>query len=136
MDQSKIIDTLGTYQEPMGEIKVRPSLLDSRLTDESFALVLLMVASARNEWQSTIIFHAGLPRDQITPRIFPFFIHTILSGLVPPFSAFFCFVLKYYGIQVLHLHLSSVTILCVFAYLSEAYLGVKSHWSSSGTSSA
>ena len=44
---------------------------------------------------------------------------------MPPFSAFFCAILAHYQIQVLHLHPNSITLLAVFAYLCEAYLGVK-----------
>ena len=76
---------------------MEPVLLDSKLaTDKSLAPVRPMVASDHNEWKATRIFHVGLPKGQITTTIFPFFVHTIFGGLVPPFSAFFCAILAHY----------------------------------------
>jgi hypothetical protein len=44
---------------------------------------------------------------------------------VPPFSPFFLAILETYGIQAIHLHPKSVTLLAVFAYASEAWIGIK-----------
>jgi hypothetical protein len=44
---------------------------------------------------------------------------------VPPFSPFFLAILETYGIQAIHLHPKSVTLLAVFAYAYEAWIGIK-----------
>jgi hypothetical protein len=45
--------------------------------------------------------------------------------LVPPFSPFFLAILETYGIQAIHLHSKSVTLMAVFAYTCEARIGIK-----------
>jgi hypothetical protein len=45
--------------------------------------------------------------------------------LLPPFSPFFLAMLETYGIQAIHLHPKSVTLLAVFAYACEAWIGIK-----------
>jgi hypothetical protein len=44
---------------------------------------------------------------------------------VPLFSPFFLAILETYGIQAIHLHPKSVTLLAVFAYACEAWIGIK-----------
>jgi hypothetical protein len=44
---------------------------------------------------------------------------------VPPFSPFFLAILETYGIQAIHLHPKSVTLLAVFAYACEAWISIK-----------
>jgi hypothetical protein len=44
---------------------------------------------------------------------------------VPPFSPFFLAILETYGIQAIHLHPKSVTLLAVFTYACEAWIGIK-----------
>jgi hypothetical protein len=44
---------------------------------------------------------------------------------VPLFSLFFLAILETYGIQAIHLHPKSVTLLAVFAYACEAWIGFK-----------
>jgi hypothetical protein len=44
---------------------------------------------------------------------------------VPPFSPFFLAILETYGIQAIHLHPKSVTLLAVFAYACEAGISIK-----------
>jgi hypothetical protein len=55
----------------------------------------------------------------------PFFLFSIFASLVPPFSPFFLAILETYGIQAIHLHPKSVTLLAVFAYACEAWIGIK-----------
>jgi hypothetical protein len=55
----------------------------------------------------------------------PFFLFSIFAGLVPPFSPFFLAILETYGIQAIQLHPKSVTLLAVFAYACEAWIGIK-----------
>jgi hypothetical protein len=55
----------------------------------------------------------------------PFFLFSAFAGLVPPFSPFFLAILETYGIQAIHLHPKSVTLLAVFTYACEAWIGIK-----------
>ncbi|KAE8792796.1 hypothetical protein D1007_32666 [Hordeum vulgare] len=57
--------------------------------------------------------------------IYPFFLHSIYTGLVPPFSRFFTAVLDHYGIQALHLQPNSMLLLSVFAFYYEASVGMQ-----------
>jgi hypothetical protein len=42
-----------------------------------------------------------------------------------PFSPFLLAILETYGIQAIHLHPKSITLLAVFAYACEAWIGIK-----------
>jgi hypothetical protein len=55
----------------------------------------------------------------------PFFLLSVFAGLVPPFSPFFLAILETDGIQAIHLHPKSITLLAVFAYACEAWIGIK-----------
>jgi hypothetical protein len=55
----------------------------------------------------------------------PFFLFSAFTGLVPPFSPFFLAILETYGIQAIHLHPKSITLLVVFAYACKAWIGIK-----------
>ena len=70
-------------------------------SDESIGQAKLMVATKQNEWGATRVSHT--PEGQIARPLVPFFLHTVLRGLYPPFSAFFYVILDHYQIQVLHL---------------------------------
>ena len=56
---------------------------------------------------------------------FPFFLHSVYSGLVPPFSRFFYAVLHHYGLHALHIHPNSILLLSIFAFYCEAFVGVR-----------
>jgi hypothetical protein len=47
-----------------------------------------------------------------------------MFGLVSPFSSFFKVVLEHYQISVLHLDPNSITILAIFAFWCEAFVGI------------
>jgi hypothetical protein len=66
---------------------------------------------------------AGNPTLPATVQ--PFFLFSVFTDLVPPFSPFFLAILETYGIQAIHLHPKSVTLLAVFAYACEAWIGIK-----------
>jgi hypothetical protein len=55
---------------------------------------------------------------------YPLILHCVTAGLVPPFSLFFTAILEHYHISVLHLHPNSVTILAIFAFWCEAFVGI------------
>jgi hypothetical protein len=84
-----------------------------------------MVGSKNSEWGTTCIWHDCAPRDTLPAMAQPFFLFSIFAGLVPPFSPFFLAILETNGIQAIHLHPKSVTLLAVFAYACEARIGIK-----------
>jgi hypothetical protein len=84
-----------------------------------------MVGSKNNEWGATHIWHGRAPRDTLPATAQPFFLFSIFAGLVPPFFPFFLAILETYGIQAIHLHPKSVTLLAVFTYACEAWIGIK-----------
>jgi hypothetical protein len=84
-----------------------------------------MAGSKNNEWGATRIWHGHAPRDTLPMTVQPFFLFSVFAGLVPPFSPFFLAILETYGIQAIHLHPKSITLLAVFAYACEAWIGIK-----------
>ena len=65
--------------------------------------VLLFTAGDTNEWGETLVWCGSTEPHTLAKIVYPFFLHNIFSGLVPPFSEFFTAILEYYGIQALHL---------------------------------
>jgi hypothetical protein len=101
-------------------------LLESRIkSSRELQTVREMVGSNNNEWGATRIWHGHAPRDTLPATAQPFFLFSVFAGLVPPFSPFFLAILETYGIQAIHLHPKSVTLLAVFAYACEAWIGIR-----------
>jgi hypothetical protein len=84
-----------------------------------------MVGSKNSEWGATHIWHGRALWDTLPAMAQPFFLFSVFAGLVPPFSPFFLAILETYGIQAIHLHPKSITLLAVFAYACEAWIGIK-----------
>jgi hypothetical protein len=84
-----------------------------------------MVGSKNSKSGATRIWHGHTPRDTLPATAQPFFLFSVYAGLVPLFSPFFLAILETYGIQAIHLHPKSVTLLAVFAYAREAWIGIK-----------
>ncbi|KAE8788738.1 retrotransposon unclassified [Hordeum vulgare] len=57
--------------------------------------------------------------------VYPFFLHSVLAGLVSAFSSFFTGIMDHYGIQTLHLQPNSILLLSVFAFYCEAFVGLR-----------
>jgi hypothetical protein len=92
-------------------------LLESRIkSSHELQTVREMVGSNNNEWGATRIWHGHAPWDTLPVMAQPFFLFFVFAGLVPPFSLFFLAILETYGIQAIHLHPKSITLLAVFAY--------------------
>jgi hypothetical protein len=66
-----------------------------------------------------------MPQDTLSAMAQPFFVFYVFTGMLPPFSPFLLAILETYGIQAIHLHPRSITLLVVFAYACEAWIGIK-----------
>ena len=55
----------------------------------------------------------------------PVFLAYIECGLRLPLHKFLPRVLEYYGVELANLAPNAIAIICIFAYLSEAYLGIR-----------
>jgi hypothetical protein len=101
-------------------------MLNSRIkSSRELRTVREMVRSRNNEWGATRIWHGRAPRDTLPPTAQPFFLFSIFTGLLLLFSPFFLAILETYEIQAILLHPKSVTLLAVFAYACEAWIGIK-----------
>ena len=94
----------------------------TRVTAAWVAKVRQLAAASTNEHGATEMRPAG---SRLTEAFYPIFLHTLYAGLVPPFSDFLFAILETYQIQLLHLHPNSILILAIFAYLCEAYVGIR-----------
>ena len=79
-----------------------------------------MAASASNEHGATVL----MPANNSSGSLYPIFMHTLFTGLVPPFSDFFLAILKEYGLLLAHLSPQAVATMAAFQHLCEAFVGV------------
>lgn len=76
----------------------------STITEEKhLAAILPLMSSDHNEWKASIIWAGSADPRTLAKSCYPFFLHNIFVGLVPPFSEFFFTVLEHYQVQALHL---------------------------------
>mgnify|MGYP000853270308 CR=1 FL=1 len=83
-----------------------------------------MMAEASNEKGKTALRAGSAELEASGGTFYPFFMSSVVAGLVPPFSDFFYSVLSHYKIHALHLHPNSVLLLSIFAFYCEAFVGV------------
>jgi hypothetical protein len=101
-------------------------LLDSSIkSSHELQTIREMIGSKNNEWGATRIWHGRTPWDTLPATAQPFFLFSVFADLLPPFSPFFLAILETYGIQAIHLHPKSITLLAIFAYACEAWIGIK-----------
>ena len=86
------------------------------MTEKNLALTRLMTAAQGNEMGETTLRPGSAQPEEKGSTFYPFFMSTVITGLVPPFSEFFYAVLRHYKLQALHLHPKSVLLLTIFAY--------------------
>ncbi|KAE8777308.1 hypothetical protein D1007_49915 [Hordeum vulgare] len=111
---------------PASVAPIRLTLLPSRvLKAENLGLVLLFMAGDTHEWVETIVWSASSVPSNLVRSTYPFFLHNIYAGLVPPFSAFFCAILSHCRVRALHRQPNSVLLLAVYAFYCEAFVGVR-----------
>ena len=102
-----------------------PALDAPNVSEKNLAATRLLTAGESNERGKTELRAGSAVPEPVGSTSFPFFMSSVVAGLVPPFSDFFYEVLGHYGLQVLHIHPNSILLLSIFAYYCEAYLGVK-----------
>jgi hypothetical protein len=95
----------GTTQDHRGRTIFRSgvaasgALLNSRIkSDHEVQTIREMVGSKNSEWGATCIWHGRTPRDTLPATAQPFFLFSIVAGMVPPFSPFLLAILEIYGI--------------------------------------
>ena len=98
------------------------ALPPTRVTTAAIAKVRHLAAADSNEQGATEMRPCG---SRLAEGFYTIFLHTLYAGLVPPFSDFLLAILETYQIHLLHLHANSILILSIFAYLCEAYIGIR-----------
>src|SRR5664279_5562310 len=93
--------------------------------EEAVGKVRYLAAAKTNEWGATGLRPGSTRSADLAVTEYPFFLHTLFAGLIPPFSIFFLAILEHYQIHPLHLQPNSVTVVSIFAFLCEAYVGVR-----------
>ncbi|KAE8814013.1 hypothetical protein D1007_08651 [Hordeum vulgare] len=78
-----------------------------------------------SEHGGTLIWAGAVEERPASGAVYPFFLHCIYAGLVPPFTWFFTAVLEHYRIEALHLQPNSILLLSVFSFYCEAFVGVQ-----------
>ena len=101
-----------------------PALDAPNVLEKSLASTCLLMAGESNEWGKTELRAASVEPEPEGSTFSPFFMRSIATGLVPPFSDFFYSVLSHCKIHALHLHPNSILLLSIFAFYCEAYVGV------------
>ncbi|KAE8783237.1 hypothetical protein D1007_43331 [Hordeum vulgare] len=79
--------------------------------------------SSEHGW--TLISPGATAKWPASKAVYPFFLHSVFAGLVPPFSSFFTDILNHYGIQALQLQPNPILLMSVFAFYCEAFVGVR-----------
>ena len=80
------------------------------------ARILPLVAGPSHKYGETRIFPGSAVVERNEGSVQPVFLHSIVAGLVPPFSDFFLAILTHYDIHLLHLQPNSIAILSIFAF--------------------
>ena len=101
-----------------------PALDAPNVLEKNLAATHLLMAGESNEKGKTELQAGSAEPEAQGSTFYPFFMSSVVAGLVPPFSDFFYAVLRHYRLQALHLHPNSVLLLSIFAFYCEAYVGV------------
>ena len=94
------------------------------MTEKNLALTRLMTVAQGSGMGETALWACSAQPEDEGSTFYPFFMSTIIAGLVPPFSEFFYVVLRHYKLKALHLHPNSVLLLSIFSYYCDAHVGV------------
>jgi hypothetical protein len=102
-----------------------PLLLSTISTPSAILKFSHLLAADWNEHGASKTWPGSACWVSPTEKAFPILYHDIVAGLVPPFSAFFLALHVHLGVQVLHIHPKSLTILAIFAFWCEAFVGLR-----------
>ncbi|KAE8803457.1 hypothetical protein D1007_20685 [Hordeum vulgare] len=111
--------------EGLGPAPTSPLLYCALSKDVDLAPLLPWTVAESSEHGRTLIWPGAIEERPAPGAIYPFFLHSIYAGLVPPFSRFFSTVFDQYGIQALHLQPNSILFLSIFAFYCKAFVGVQ-----------
>ena len=103
-----------------------PALEAPNVSAKNLAATRLLTVGENNEKGKTELRAGSAVPEASKSSFYPFFMSSIVTGLVPPFSDFFYAVLQHYGLPTLHLHPNSILLLSIFAFYSEASVRVMS----------
>ena len=104
---------------------LEPALNMSTIIEEKhLAFVLSLTVINDNEGQETELRVGSAKQNTLARTFYPFFLHIVFVGLVPPFFDFFFANLDHYQIRALHLHSNSFLLLSIFAFYCEVFVGV------------
>ncbi|KAE8792489.1 hypothetical protein D1007_32958 [Hordeum vulgare] len=92
---------------------------------EDLGLMLQFMAGHSHEWRETNIWPGSATPRSLVRFAYPFFLHSVYVGLVPPFHALFYTTLSHYQILALHLQPNSGLLLSIFPFYFEAFRGVR-----------
>ena len=73
-----------------------PALDPPNMTEKNVALTHLMIAAQGSEMGETVLRAGPAKPEAKGSTFYPFFMSTVIAGLVPPFSEFFYTVLRHY----------------------------------------
>ncbi|KAI5006166.1 hypothetical protein ZWY2020_033409 [Hordeum vulgare] len=125
-ERKPLEDALGTRKPETQGPTPAPPLLECVLSkDVDLTPVLPWTAAESNEHGRTLIWPGARAKRPTSKAVYPFFLHSVFAGLVPPFSSFFTAILNHYGIHALHLQPNSILLLSIFAFYREAFVGVR-----------
>ena len=94
------------------------------VSEKNLAATRLLTTGENNKKGKTELRAGSVEPEASNSTFYPFFMSSVVAGLVRPFFDFFYAVRHYYRLQALHLHPNSVLLLSIFAFYCEAYVGV------------
>jgi hypothetical protein len=99
------------------------SVDDDRDEDPSFGGPRLLRPKEEVEWKATV--WEGFPTEDIKEQVV--FASFFERGFNLPVGDFFCGLLYYYKLELVHLVPNSITVVSTFIHFYEAYLGISPH---------
>ena len=88
-----------------------PALSTPTVMEKNRAAMRMPTAGENNEKGKTELRAGFVVPEASKSSFYPFFMSSIVAGLVPPFSDFLYAVLQHYGLQALHLYPNTVLLL-------------------------
>ena len=87
-----------------------PALDPPNMTEKNLALTRLMTVAQGSEMGETALRPGSAQPEDKGSTFYPFFMSTIITGLVPPFSDFLYSVVRHFRLEALHLKPNSVVL--------------------------